>query len=529
MRGSVQSPGDTNLGADARARPAHPSGLLACRGISKRFGAQTALAEVDFDVAAGEIHGLVGENGAGKSTLIKIIGGHESPDGGTVYFDGAEHPVRHPWDSHRIGIGVVHQHPQLVEGLSIAENVALGTGLVTGRTGLVSWKREFRASQAVLDRVGVERRASDPASVLSVHERQLVALARALRLGLRLLILDEITAPLTELEIGRLFRLIRQMSEEGVGVVFVSHRLGEVFDLTDKVTVMRDGRRVSTRTTAELDREQLISLMIGRKATQLVPPADDHSGPASSKPAVEVRGLRGGKVGDMSFDIRPGEILGLAGLSGSGRTSVLETLFGVHGRGAHELRLGGQPVSVTDTGSAIRNGVALVSEDRTVSGYVPHFTVAKTATLPFLTRNARFGLLPPSKELAVGEAVIERLDVRPSDPAVPMSSLSGGNQQKVILGRWLENPLKLLLLDEPTHGIDIGAKENIYQLLQELASAGVPILMASSEFEELESLCTRVILLHEGRAVGELAREEATTDRMLSSLLRLYANKEKTA
>jgi ABC-type sugar transport system ATPase subunit len=514
------------LAEGGRAAGASSLELLSCRRIEKYFGAQRALADVDFDVAAGEIHALVGENGAGKSTLIKIVGGHELQNSGVVYFDGAEQPVHHPWDAQRLGIGIVHQHPEMVGGLSIAENIALGSGLTTRRGGIVSWKREFERSAELLARVGVEQDPRRPASVLSVHERQLVALARALRLGLKLLILDEITAPLTQLEIARLFTLIRRIASEGVGVVYVSHRLSEVFELTQRVTVMRDGRRVATRPTAELDRDELISLMIGREASVLVEPAVSHAD-LRADPVVEVRGLSGGAARDVSFDVHPGEIVGLAGLSGSGRSSILETLFGLHGKGEHTLRLQGEEVDASDPHAAIANGVAFVSEDRTVSGYVAHFSVDKTTSLPFLGKVSRLGWLPPAAERSLGRAVIERLDVRPPKPAAAMSSLSGGNQQKVILGRWLEYPLRLLLLDEPTHGIDIGAKENIYALLQELSASGLPIVLASSEFEELEALCTRVILLHEGAKVGELTASDATSDVILASLLRLYTAEPK--
>jgi ABC-type sugar transport system ATPase subunit len=284
---------------------------------------------------------------------------------------------------------------------------------------------------------------------------------------------------------------------------------------------MRDGRRVGTTPTAQLSREQLITQMIGRESSVMVPAARDHSD-VSAEPAATVRGLSGGAARDVGFEILPGEILGLAGLSGSGRTSILETLYGLHGEGAHELRLNGEAVSFSDPKEAIAAGVAFVSEDRTVSGYVPSFSVAQTATLPFLGSYGRHAWLRPGIEASAGRQLIERLDVRPPDARATMSSLSGGNQQKVILGRWLSHPLKLLLLDEPTHGVDVGAKENIYRLLQEIAAEGIPIVFASSEFEELEALCRRVLLLHEGRIAGELVDEGVGADLVLASLLRMH-------
>lgn len=489
---------------------------LEFRGVTKSFPGQVAVAGVSFSVARGEVHGLVGENGAGKTTLIKVLAGEYRADAGQILLDGGVVDIRHPWEATKLGLGFIHQEPALVPRMSVQENVTLGYGYLRNRLGLIDWTRQERIARQALARVGLHVVPSERLENLTLHEQQLVAIARILLLEGRVLVMDEVTAPLTEDEVQRLFSLIQEMRDAGVSILYVTHRLEEIFRIADRVTVLKNGRHVATEEVSNLNARSLARLIVGKDPAGRFRAKPEGSG---ARTVLSVRALSHGVVKDVSFDLREGEILGLAGLAGSGRTEILESIFGARGPVLGEIRLDGQPVRIEHPGDAVRRGIVLVTEDRKRNGYVPQFPVWKNITLPWVNRFTRRGILRLRREKETAVEAMERFNVSAQSPDAPMTELSGGNQQKAILARWLSQPVRVLLLDEPTHGVDIGAKEDIYHVIQRFAAAGTPVLLVSDELEELEGLCSRVLLLSIGRIIGELQGEEIQKPRMLTSLL----------
>jgi ABC-type sugar transport system ATPase subunit len=487
------------------------------RGITKSYPGQLAVDDVSFSVMPGEIHGLVGENGAGKSTLIKVLTGNVSADAGSILVRGQIATIRFPDEATGLGIGVIHQEPALFPTLSIAENLAIGTRYALTAFRTIDWRRQSDAVRPVLDAVSLHVDPRERVAELSAHQRQLVAFARLLLQDCRVVVLDEVTAPLTQAEVERLSTLLRNLRDRGVAIIYVTHRLHEIFDLADRVTVMRNGRWVATRSLGDVDPDELTRLIIGSDPATRFRRADDRS---DAQTVLEVRGLTDDVLDDVSFDLREGEVLGIAGLAGSGRSNIVETLFGLRRAHAGALHLRGRRIHVADPADAVREGIALVTEDRKVDGFIPTFTVGQNLSLPWLRSLRRFGLIDLRREAREGREVMARFDIRARSVESRMTELSGGNQQKAILGRWLSRPLAVLLLDEPTHGVDVGAKARIYEIIRGLAAQGVSTVIISSELEELEGLCSRVLLLAEGRLVGELRGEEIEKGRMLTDLYR---------
>jgi len=486
--------------------------LLAMRGITKTYGATRALDAVDFTLARGEIHALAGENGAGKSTLVKVLSGAVTCDAGRVALDGSPATVRSPSDALALGIGVLHQELQLVPQLSVAENVFLGHEPTRGASAFLDRAALVRETRALLDPLGETIDPALPVERLDIARRQLVAIARALSRRMRILVLDEPTAPLTPHEAERLFRIVRRLSEEGIGVLHITHRLDEIFALADRVTVLRDGKHVLTTRTAEIDRPTLIRAMVGRDLESEYPEGRSTPG----RPLLEVDGLVSGRVGPVSFVLRRGEVLGMAGLVGAGRSEVVRAIFGADRRDGGRLSLDGRPIDPRSPRDAIAAGIGLLTEDRDQLGLVASMNVRENVTLASLQEIARGPFLSRTREVAAARARVDDLRIRPADIERPVGELSGGNRQKVVLARWLLTRCRVLIFDEPTSGVDVGARHEIYVLIRRLVDRGIGVLVVSSDLPEVLGLCDRVLVLREGRVAGELSAREATQELLLA-------------
>jgi ABC-type sugar transport system ATPase subunit len=485
--------------------------LLALRGIDKSFPGVRALSGVDLELHAGEILALCGENGAGKSTLIKVMTGVHAPDAGTIAIDGRAVRFEGPAAARRAGLAVIHQELSLVPSLSARENICLGREVT--RAGFVRPGEERKRTAELLARVGVSLDPEVPARALTIAQQQAVEIAKALGQDARILVLDEPSATLTPPEVERLFVVLRELKAGGVGLVYVSHRLEEVFALADRIMVMRDGRHVSTRRAGEVTRLELIETMAGRPLTDEFPRRQV----AIGGERLVVSGLtRGTSVRDVSFVIRRGEVLGLAGLVGAGRTEVARLLFGADRPDSGTIALDGRTLELLRPRDAIREGICLLPEDRKAQGLVLLRSVLENFGLPSLRHFTRRGLLDRRRERDAFARWVEAIRIRVAAPEQKVRELSGGNQQKVVLARWLERNCEVVLFDEPTRGIDVGAKYEIYTLINELAAQGKAILLVSSELPELLGLSDRVFVMHEGRVTGEIAEpSRATPERIL--------------
>lgn len=496
------------------------SRLLEAASITKAFAGVQALKGVDFDVESGEVHALVGENGAGKSTLIKIITGAEAADSGTLRVDGE--PVGHnsPRVSRDLGIAAIYQQPALFPHLSVAENIAISLE-GHGAWRRVDWKaRRTRASE-LLERAGAPQDlADDPdrlALTLSMPEQQIVEIAMAIGADARILILDEPTASLTELEVERLFGVIEILRARGAGIIYISHRLEEIFAIADRVTVLRDGETAGTFRKREVNREQLIHLMVGRELSTVYPQREASIGEV----ALELRQLSSAaaEVRDVSLRVRRGEIVGLAGLVGSGRTELAETIFGLTPADSGQILVRGEPVRISSPAQAIAHGIAYVPEDRRQHGVVLEMPVRTNVSLANLASVSRHGMIRQAAERELAQQYIGQLRVKTAGAEAETSTLSGGNQQKVALARWLATDPAILILDEPTQGVDVGSKAEIHKLITELAEKGMAILMISSELEEILGISDRIAVMHAGTIRGVLFREEATQKKILALAL----------
>jgi rhamnose transport system ATP-binding protein len=480
------------------------------RGISKQFAATAALTDVSMDLRAGEIQALVGENGAGKSTLVKILAGVHQPDRGEILIDGAPTPIHGPTQSRALGIAVVHQEPRLFPDLTVAENVFLGHA-PTGALGTIDWRSMRRAAQALFVDLAVQLDVDAAVRGLSMADQQLIEIAKALSMDARVLILDEPTASLSAHEVERLFAIVRRLRERGVAILFVSHRLDEVFQLCDRATVFRDGRHVVTADTAGLSTADLVRHMVGR-AVSLFPKLETPIGEV----LLEVTGLtRIGAFRDVGFSVHAGEILGFAGLVGAGRSEIARVLFGIDRRDSGEVRLGGKPVDFASPSAAMHAGIAYLPEDRHQEGLVLDFSIAQNVTLPILPRLFPRFFVRASTEREVAREHSAQFNVRMTGVDQLVGSLSGGNQQKVVLAKWLASGPRVLILDEPTRGIDIGAKVEVHRIISELAASGLGIILISSDLPEVLAMSDRIVVLHEGRVTAEVDRDRATQERVM--------------
>jgi ABC-type sugar transport system ATPase subunit len=483
--------------------------LLSARALTKQYGDVRVLDQVDFDLNAHEVHALVGENGAGKSTLIKILGGAVRADGGSVDLEGSALPPGDPLDARRRGISIVYQEFTLVPDLSAAENIFLGA-----ERGRLWLKRGdmIAAAERRLANLGVRVDVREPVRTLTVAHQQLVENARALEANARVLILDEPSASLSPPEVERLLGVVRHLRERGLGIIYISHRFDEIFALSDRITVLRDGRRVTSGPAGEFDRARVIRAMVGRDISEEFPPRTGTAG----EPVLEVRDLsHASRFMDVSLDVRRGEIVGLAGLVGAGRTSVGLALAGALAS-TGEIRLGGEPLHATSPDHAMGRGLAYVTEDRKGRGLFPELSAAANITIAALESFARGGMLALSREREAAARAARDFDVRVSSLAQPAGTLSGGNQQKLLLARVTLRPLRLLILDEPTRGVDVGARAEIYRLMNRLTADGLGILMISSELPELLGMSDRVVVMREGRVTGTLTRTDANPERVMA-------------
>jgi ribose transport system ATP-binding protein len=495
--------------------------MLEIEYVSKRFPGVRALHNVSFQIAPGEVHALIGENGAGKSTLMKILSGVYTDYEGEVLLDGEPLSLGGPRDAQRRGISIIHQELNLIPELTVAENIFLGREPRTA-AGLLDVTRMEQESRALLDRLNLAISPDRPVKWLRVGEQQLVEVAKALSLDARLLILDEPTSALSQAEIDRLFAVIAALKEHGVTMIYISHKFDEIFRIADRVTVLRDGECIGTCSVGEADQQSLIRMMVGRSLSDLFPKEVATVGDEALR--VEHLHLlpdgQGGRtLSDISFTLRRGEILGIAGLMGAGRTELLETLFGVHPaqRVGGRIEIAGQERRITSPREAIRAGLAFVTEDRKSQSLILKLSVAHNLTLAALNRFLRFNVVRPREENDAVARSIEQLRIKTPSSSIDVDKLSGGNQQKVALAKCLLTRPRVLLLDEPTRGIDIGAKVEIYGLISRLAQEGAAIVIASSELLELLAMCDRILVLCEGRLTAELSRTEATQERIMEA------------
>jgi rhamnose transport system ATP-binding protein len=475
--------------------------LLVFENIQKSFGAVRALRGVNFDLRAGEVHALLGENGAGKSTLIKVAAGAHAPDTGALVIGGERRARLDPATSRALGIACINQQPALFSDLTVEENLALRIE-APGGWHRVDWRARRARATALLARVGAAIRPGAEVRELSMPEQQLVEIACALGTGARVIIMDEPTASLTHTEQEKLFEIVRGLRADGVGVIYISHRMEEVFALADRVTVLRDGASVGTHPLAELTPGALIKLMVGREMTQLYPPAE--SPPGGVVLGLSEVGCAASGVHAVSFEVRAGEVFGLAGLLGAGRTELARVLFGLTPADAGEIRLDGAAVALRSPEEAIRRGIAYVPEDRRRHGVVPELPVAQNITLAARRRVFPRGWLRAAPERRMAEDFIGRLGIKTAGPQAPAASLSGGNQQKVAVARWLATQPRVLILDEPTQGIDIGAKRELHALIRRLAADGLAVIMISSDLPEVLGMSDRIGVMRGGTLAGIL-------------------------
>jgi len=490
-----------------------PLPLLEARQISKTFPGVQALQDVGLRLGRGEVLAVVGENGAGKSTLMKILGGVYTPDSGTIHLDGKPVSIGDVDKAQKLGIVLIHQELNLAENLDIAGNIFLGREPTWGGPLGIIRRRIASDAEPILRRLGLDRSPRTRVADLPIGQQQLVEIARALSLKSRVIIMDEPTSSLTQRETDRLYEVIADLKRDGISVVYISHRLKEIEMIADRVTVLRDGRNAGELERGEIRHEAMVRLMVGRALKQFF---QRNRAEVAPNTVLDIRGLRWADGQQpISFELRAGEIVGMAGLIGAGRTELAETIFGIRKRLAGDVRIDGRPLRVRRPREAIAAGVYLVPEDRRSQGLILADSVRGNISLPSLQRLQRFHLVAGRRENALAEGQRTRLNIRTPDVGKSVGLLSGGNQQKVVLGKWLGRNPRVLILDEPTRGVDVGAKAEIYALMDELAKSGVAVLMISSDLEEILGMSDRVLVMHEGHLAGELSRAELSEEAVM--------------
>lgn len=485
--------------------------LLKLNGITKIFPGTVALSDVSFSVNKAEIHAIVGENGAGKSTLMNIISGSLLPDKGEIYLEGRKVNIRSPRDAQNLGISIVHQELALCPHLTVAENIYIGR-LPEKSAKIVDFKKLNQMSQEVLslfDEVNIK--PTDKVADLNVAQQQIVEIAKAITFNCKLLILDEPTSALSEADAAVLFKIIKDLKAKGISILYISHRLREIFELADRITVLRDGRYITTLNTAETNPDQVVSLMVGREIKEMYPPKSTFVG----KEIFRVENISSDRVYNVSFSLREGEILGFAGLVGAGRTELAQTICGILPKHSGEIYLEGKKIEINSFEDAIKYRIGYVTEDRKQYGLFLKLPVAHNISAIHLKYDYKRLLIDRQKELLLAQEFVKKLNVKTSSYVQLVMSLSGGNQQKVMIAKWLAINPRILILDEPTRGIDVGAKAEIHSLLRELAKSGIGIILISSELPEIIGMCDRVLVMREGRITGELTGSSITEENIM--------------
>ncbi len=493
-----------------------PDCVLKLSKIKKSFPGVMALKGVDFELRAGDVHALVGGNGAGKSTLMNIIGGDLQPDAGEIVIDGQRRVLESPKDAEVYGISFIHQELSLFDNMDIASNLFIRK--MPMRRGIIDYRALYRNTIAILREIGLaHRKPTDAVASLSMGERQLVEIGRALTQETKILVLDEPTSSLTKRETDTLFDIVLRMKQRGVAIIFITHRLDEIFKVCNRVTVLRDGYRMDSRDLADIDKKEIIRLMVGSDAAEMY----SRQRHPVAETLLEVRDLgRKEKFSDISFSVAAGEIVGLYGLLGSGRSEIVRAIFGLEPGDSGEIRVSGSPVKVKSPQDAIASGIALLTEDRRHEGLVIEQSVGFNLTVASIRKFCRLGfVLDAGRERATGAANVEKLNIRTSSLRKTVGYLSGGNQQKVVISKWMNTNPKVLILDEPTRGVDIGAKKEIYKIVDMLLREGVGILFISSELPEMLSLCDRVAVIRDGRMESMFSGADITQEKLLSAAM----------
>jgi len=488
---------------------------LETKGIYMAFGGVDVLKDVDFEIHRGEVHGLVGENGAGKSTLAKIIAGVHQPRAGIIELEGEQVVIPSPHVATALGIALIHQEPLTFPELDVAENIFIGRQPITGGVRRVDWRAMYERASELLDTLGVDLEPHSKMRGMSIADQQMVEMAGALSQDAKILLMDEPTAALTPSEVEDLFAMMRRLRDQGTAIVFISHRLEEIFEICDRVSVLRDGEMVGVRDPKQISVDEVIRMMVGRPLSALYEKGNAHE---IGQPVLEVKNLsRTMKFEDISLDVRAGEIVGVAGLVGSGRTDVARALFGALDIDAGVVSVDGEEVRINRPRDALAQGMIYVPEDRQHHGLLMSMTISQNVTLPVLETLVPSGWLRDRLEREVTKEYVEKLNIILRSISQPVRELSGGNQQKVVLSKWLLAKPKVMILDEPTRGIDIGAKAEVHRLMGELASQGLAILMISSELPEILAMSDRVIVMREGRITARFTRDEATAERIMAA------------
>jgi ribose transport system ATP-binding protein len=494
--------------------------VLNMEGISKTFSGVKVLNNVRIELYPGEVHALMGENGAGKSTFMKILAGIHTPDhdGGTIYLKGQPIAWKDPVDARNRGISVIHQELNLSPNLTISENILMGSTFPRNRLGMVKWDEVHKRAQKVLDSIGSNLNPRQLVSTLSVAQQQMVEIARALSFKAEVLIMDEPTASLTDKEITKLFQIIGDLKKQGVAIVYISHRMDEIFKISDRFTVLRDGKWITSGPIEETNPEHLVKLMVGRDLKELFnrTKASDLTLSYGATPVLELKNVSDNTiVKDVTFKIYPGEIIGLAGLVGAGRTELVRALFGASELRSGEIYVDGKAVNIKSPIDAIANGIAHVPESRKEQGLFLSMSVKENLLMAELKKHSKLGIVRWKQINECADQFIKDLKIKIASPEQQVSNLSGGNQQKVVIAKWLSIAPRVLLLDEPTRGIDIGAKTEIHKIVSKLADKGLAVLVVSSELPEVLGISDRILVMCEGRLTGELSRKEATQEKIM--------------